>query len=573
MPKKSRPEMHLVLSDQHVPFQDPDVEALSLDFIKHHKPDTIHLLGDIMDFYSLSRFDKDPAKILCLQDDIDATVEYFEKLRAITDVPIIYSEGNHECFDDTTECLTADGWLHHSQLTNDTKVASFNQSSGEIEFDRPEAIHRHEFDGSLLQIKTRGVNLAVTPNHRLLTASNYDSNDQLAWRMVTASDMRLTQSRLYLKVSGRSKIPDYPVSDDELRITGWLLTDGHVDTSDRIELYQSPEMLPTILSILDRLGWTYGQTTRTKDVKQICGKVLKGPTQPSTTIRIRVPHHAAARKLVPTKSELPAWLNHISDRQFEVLLESLIDGDGSRHISSSASMMLYGIKRFLDDIQAICIKHGYRANMSEYRPGTFRLDITKGTTRSIDHIGSSATWQPYKGTVWCVTTKNDTVVVRRSGRVAITGNSRLNRFLWSRAAELSNLQNMRFESLVKLDQFKIKWVTARNPYKVGKLLFTHGDLVRKWSGATARGHYEKYGCSVIHGHTHRAGSFYHSTMSGTYGAWENGCLCSLKPEYMIGPDWQNAWSVVWFAGAYFHVEQVIVAKKQYVYHGSLVKIA
>ncbi len=147
--------------------------------------------------------------------------------------------------------------------------------------------------------------------------------------------------------------------------------------------------------------------------------------------------------------------------------------------------------------------------------------------------------------------------------------NRLRRFLWSRAPELSMLRSLQFAELFHLQDFDVEWVPANSPYHVGKLLFTHGDLVRKWSGASAKGHHEKYGCCVIHGHTHRLGSFYHTTLSGSHGAWENGCLCTLKPEYMISPDWQNGWSVVWFYGDVFHVEQVVVNNGSYVYHGGL----
>lgn len=151
--------------------------------------------------------------------------------------------------------------------------------------------------------------------------------------------------------------------------------------------------------------------------------------------------------------------------------------------------------------------------------------------------------------------------------------NRLKRYLWGRAPELANLRSLRYEELLRLEQFKITWAPSMKPYKVGKLLFTHGELVRKWSGMTAKGHFEKYGCCVIHGHTHRLGSFYHSSYENAYGAWENGCLCSLQPEYMVSPDWQNGWSVVHFYGDYFHVEQVCVIKGQYVYHGGLRRLS
>ena len=82
---------------------------------------------------------------------------------------------------------------------------------------------------------------------------------------------------------------------------------------------------------------------------------------------------------------------------------------------------------------------------------------------------------------------------------------------------------------------------------------------------------DKFGCNVIHGHTHRLGAHYHRTYGDMMGAWENGCLCTLDPEYVVKPDWQNGWSVVWFNGARFHVEQICVVDKQYVYHGKVYK--
>lgn len=243
---RTRPEMHLVLSDQHIPYQDPGVEALTLAFIKEHKPSAIHLLGDVLDFYTLSRFDKDPSREGNLQDDIDLACQYVARIRHETNVPIIWSEGNHE--------------------------------------------------------------------------------------------------------------------------------------------------------------------------------------------------------------------------------------------------------------------------------------------------------------------------------------ARLRKYLWQKAPELAGLRSMQLEELLRLRDFKVQWAGAMKPYKVGKLLFTHGDLVRRWSGQSAKAHHDKYGMNVILGHCHRLGSFYHTTYESSYGAWENGCLCSLKPEYCLSPDWQNGWSVVWFHGDFFHVEQVPVIDGQYVYHGELRKL-
>lgn len=149
--------------------------------------------------------------------------------------------------------------------------------------------------------------------------------------------------------------------------------------------------------------------------------------------------------------------------------------------------------------------------------------------------------------------------------------NRLRRYLWSQARALSNLRTLSFEELLGLKEFNIEWVDASAPYRMGHLLFIHGELVRRASGASAKGHMDKFGCNVIHGHTHRLGAHYHRTYDDMMGAWENGCLCTLDPEYATCPDWQNGWSVVWFHGDMFNVEQVCVVNAQYVYHGKVYK--
>ena len=146
---------------------------------------------------------------------------------------------------------------------------------------------------------------------------------------------------------------------------------------------------------------------------------------------------------------------------------------------------------------------------------------------------------------------------------------RLRKYLQTEAKALALLRALKLEKLLEFEELKIQFRRHDRPYRVGSLLFTHGQLVRKWSGYSARGHFEKYGCCVIHGHTHRLGAFYHRDIQDTYAAWENGCLCDLNPDYTTVPDWQHGWSVVWAQRDYFHVEQVAVVKGRYNYHGRM----
>lgn len=144
---------------------------------------------------------------------------------------------------------------------------------------------------------------------------------------------------------------------------------------------------------------------------------------------------------------------------------------------------------------------------------------------------------------------------------------RLRRYLCSEAKALAGLRALSLEKLLDLERLKIRFQPQDRPYRVGDLLFTHGQYISRWSGMSAKRHYEQYGCCVIHGHTHRLGAFYHSDLDTCYGAWEAGCLSTLTPDYTTAPDWQNGFAVVHHGSRFFSVELVAIIKNQFSFRG------
>ncbi len=127
---------------------------------------------------------------------------------------------------------------------------------------------------------------------------------------------------------------------------------------------------------------------------------------------------------------------------------------------------------------------------------------------------------------------------------------RLRRYLTRKAGELSNLRVLSLPALLGLAEQNMILRLAAKPYSVaGQLLLTHGTLVRCHSAYTAKGMLERFGCSVLHGHTHRMGSHYKTVWGTTMAAFENGCLCSLDANpsnsYTKGmPNWQQGFSII-----------------------------
>lgn len=164
-------------------------------------------------------------------------------------------------------------------------------------------------------------------------------------------------------------------------------------------------------------------------------------------------------------------------------------------------------------------------------------------------------------------------------KIWIGGNheDRLRRYIWSKARELGHLTSLDFPVLFDLEQYGFQWYPYGQHVRLGKLLVTHGSIVRNHSGASGRAHFEKYGVSTLIGHTHRLGIYYKTQLGSPHAAYENGCLCNLEPEYVSDPDWQQGFCIVRHdpQSGLFCVEQIPVFRSNgvptFMYQGELVE--
>lgn len=89
-------ERTLILSDIHIPFHAPLALRALVKDARRWNPDCILLNGDVCDFFSISRFDKNPSKS-ALKDEIKLTRQFLGWLRQqFPRARLIYKFGNHD---------------------------------------------------------------------------------------------------------------------------------------------------------------------------------------------------------------------------------------------------------------------------------------------------------------------------------------------------------------------------------------------------------------------------------------------------------------------------------------------
>lgn len=102
-----------ILSDVHVPYHDEVAVRAAVDHLVEIGIDALVLNGDIADFYTLSRFMKDPRQ-RDFAGELEAVREFIGWLRqTFPKIPIVYKAGNHE------ERWQHYIWQHAPELSRD----------------------------------------------------------------------------------------------------------------------------------------------------------------------------------------------------------------------------------------------------------------------------------------------------------------------------------------------------------------------------------------------------------------------------------------------------------------------
>lgn len=520
--------------------------------------------------------------------DVMATNQFLDEIqKAAPRARIKYLEGNHECLSPDTEVLCRDGWRLITDVSTDDLVASM-YPDGTVRFDNPSGLVRKPFDGELFVVESSNCAMSVTPKHRLLYKKQ--SGAQAYKEAETA--FTGPESRVKVFSAGRSSATtDLDITDDELRLTAWLLTDGHVN--GRVGISQSKTKgRDTVRELLSRMGLEFTEQVRQRDITEVCGRTLKS-ILPQGAFDLLGESRRVAAKLVGVSDwhykgryakRLPPSFVDLSDRQFSVLLESMMDGDGTR---VGAAYCLYGMYEPLSDFQMLCALHGYRAGLTQRnrggKPSYWCLNITKRSTSVVR--GENVQRVPYSGDVYCLVMPQTNFCIRYKGKVHFTGNCRVEK--WCVTQALRNKRDSQFllnafgpEAVLGLKQRGIEYFRSSGRYddlpvpgtiKLGECCFTHGIFFGQHA---AQAHASRFGCSVVFGHIHRSQSVVLRTVGkGVIGAWSPGCLAQLQPLYAATrpTDWTHGYGVqiVARSGKFLHLNIPIIDGESLLLNGGM----
>ena len=378
----------------------------------------------------------------------------------------------YACYDEQTEVLTKDGWKYFKNLFPEDLILTLGKKD-KLEYHKPTSLAGYPYKGKMYQLKTRGVDLLVTPNHSLYFSKGtyYDGRTKppkkidkpfvLAtpdvcfgknkrfqkggkWKGESPKLFTIptfTYTSLYRRCDSSKNISRTYVKSIEplemrlwLRFLGWYIAEGCTSKQSQISVacnnVDGGKEKTTISKVVEDLKWKYAlvQEDKSACLFNIYSKQLGLWLEANC-------RHGAAHKRVPS------FVKELSPELIKELLDCLYAGDGHQ---ATTSHILYTVsKKLADDVQELILKVGDVAHIKSHKPGKggsvgdhkitsklpyygvnwLKKSYYHNTGNKVSYRKTSENWVDYEGMVYCATVPNHIMYVRRFGTPVWCGNS------------------------------------------------------------------------------------------------------------------------------------------------------
>ncbi|MBI5072364.1 hypothetical protein HZA99_00950 [Candidatus Woesearchaeota archaeon] len=364
------------------------------------------------------------------------------------------------CYDEETDVLTSNGWKPFSKVTSADAICTLNSVSNIIEFQHPKKIFKDEYNGKMYKLKTKRVDLFVTPNHRLFVTTCDFRNPKPFFlkeaeflfgksKRFKKDGRWIGEQKEYFKLpavnikhgskfyngSRKKSEKRFPITD-WLKFFGFWIAEGWTSKGKNGDYNvcvsnTKESLIFEMKDILEKFGYT---TYYNKKIY---------------TLRVRDYQLFIYLKEFGKCYDkfIPSGIKALSKELLEILLEYYIKGDG--HVYGRAGKGLSATTtsiKLRDDLQEIALKIGISAyyklhnkkgtpfkspnskKIYKQRNDSWVIYFIRHNTHAIipstiKKYGYIEKWVDFEGAVYCVSVPNKVVYVRRNGIPVWCGNS------------------------------------------------------------------------------------------------------------------------------------------------------
>lgn len=362
------------------------------------------------------------------------------------------------CYDEKTEVLTENGWKKFSEVNYSDKICTLNPKTDRIEYQAPKRIFTYIYKGKMYKLKTKRVDLLVTPNHKLLY-SPCDFRNPKPYSLKEAQFLFKKSKRLKKDGTWIGENPRYFMLPEVKMKHGSRYYSGF---RNKKETHLPIQSWLKFFGFWLAEGWTTegkrghyavcvcnNDKNLLKEMKEILDGFGYNAYQRGNLVRVRdfqLFHYLRQFGKCSDKF-IPLQIKSLSKELLEILLDYYIKGDGHIYGRSGKGLSATTTSiRLRDDLQEIALKIGisayyklgYRKGKIFISPGCKKLYKQRNNSWIIFFIRHNRpiilpskikkynyieTWVDYEGFVYCVAVPNHVVYIRKNGIPLWCGNS------------------------------------------------------------------------------------------------------------------------------------------------------
>lgn len=388
-------------------------------------------------------------------EDIKITAELFNdhfqnfKKYGIPKAQLILADVPY-CYDEETECFTRNGWKKYNEITLDDEVLSIDHNTMNMCYSGIENIIIRDNDEDMYLFENANMNLFVSAKHRCFAKFDYKPNLKFGERLRNRKRIHTENIRLAKDISqncyiprsgyiwdasgcttdtllipkcniGENKFANRETEDINVPLDAWLgffglwIADGCTTRGGSgyvVSIKQFGDNRQVVRDILNKLPFKY---TEYEDKKRNASNFNIYSKQ------LYLYMQTFGKSI---DKFIPRWILDLPSDKLRIFWnaytfgDSTTNGDGLK-ISSVSKKLIEGLQEIALKLGVICqIRetkgHNWVNKLYYFQFNKDSKNIKYSNKKVIDN---------YKGKVWCLTLKTNSVfLVRRKGNITFSGN-------------------------------------------------------------------------------------------------------------------------------------------------------
>lgn len=345
---------------------------------------------------------------------------------------------NFPCLLPSSQALSkTKGWVNYEDLKVGDEILAFNRDIGESEWQKVERVNVFDYDGDMIRLKTKHLDVLSTPDHRWVVTKPNKISKLDNTKVLTSEELYNSDKPYAIPIRApHNNQVKARYSDAYVAFLGWYLTDGHLKNGNIVRICQSntanPHKVDIIDSIMEELDVEFSRREKNQVIWEI--------RDPGFVYKLN--------RLVPERKLNMRLLTRLTNPQLSILLENMRLGDGW-------SVLATGDKTQGELLQALVVLCNNTSSMYELshegdlsyfkdkKPSKYGQEFVRATktsygvkfsnfrksvnTKNTHNSENNLTKKKYVGKVWCPTVKSGAFFTRVIGedkryRTLITGN-------------------------------------------------------------------------------------------------------------------------------------------------------